>query len=251
MVQLYRVKPTEPVSPPPSRFVHRWAEDTITQPLWLKCRSIPLHAISLCRWKKHGLLAFYKMNKKKNCPNNSPEIKSPKVPENVNSKKCGGCKNHKLSFTFIYSIYVCSEQCSMVRAGNPVSAASHCGHASHSRGWAGTTPSHGCPFLWMSLQSLCLLWAAPGRSFAAFLQSPFQQDGSGSGSNSRGYLSRQWVKRYQARSLDMVLHFPLQKFVGSCGSHCLAPDLVQHWGWLISLSPEHAGFIQHKERDNN
>lgn len=104
--------------------------------------------------KKHGLLAFYKTNKKKTNPNNSLEIKSPKVPENVNSEKCGGCKNHKLSFTFVYSIYVCSEQCSMVRAGNPVSAASHCGHASHSRGWAGATPSHRCPFPWMS-------WAKP------------------------------------------------------------------------------------------
>lgn len=119
--------------------------------------------------KKHRLLAFYKMNKKKkqqkNPQHNSLEIKSPKVPENVNSKKCGGCKNHKLSFTFIYSIYVCSKQCSMVRARIPVSAASHCGHASHSRGRAGSTPSHGCPFPRTSPQSHCLFCVAPGGVF--------------------------------------------------------------------------------------
>lgn len=92
----------------------------------------------LFHYEKDGLLASNKMKGKKPEENNSPEIKSPKVLEIVNSKKCGGCKNHKLSFASIYSIYVCCEQCSMVRVGSPVSAASHSRHASHS--WAQQSP---------------------------------------------------------------------------------------------------------------
>lgn len=65
------------------------------------------------------------------------------------------------------------------------------------------------------------------RSFSSSLESPFQQDGSGPGSNSWGYMSRQCVNKYYTRSLDMVLAFALQKFLGSCGSHCLAQDLVK------------------------
>lgn len=127
------------------------------------------------RMKKLGLFASGRMAKKrKSKQNNSLEIKSPKVPENVNSKKCGGCKNHKLSFTFIYSINSCSKQCSMVRAGNPMSAASHCGHASHSL----LCVSHGRSFpqilpMDSPAQTPSVLHCA-GSSSASSLQYPFQ-----------------------------------------------------------------------------
>lgn len=135
MVQLYCVRPTQHVSPLPCKFVHLWEEDSITQLLWPKRGLVCLHAVSL--WKNMGCWLPIKWRKNPE-KNNSLEIKTPRVLKIVNSKKCGGCKNHRLSFTSMYSIYVCCEQWSMVRVGSPVSAASHCRHASHS--WGQQTP---------------------------------------------------------------------------------------------------------------
>lgn len=175
-----------------------------TQLLWRAHGLIWLHATWLWRWKKHGLLAFGKMNKKrKNKGNNSLEIKSPKIPENVNSKKCGGCENHKLSFTFIYSIYVCSKQCSMGRAGNPVSAASHRGHASHSWGWPapGLAPHLPPPPFPRTLpmaipQSHQPFPTAPGRSFASSLQPLLLQLENISRHGANGTRSGHWGGLY-------------------------------------------------------
>lgn len=126
------------------------------------------------------MLASYKM-KEKPRRKRQPGDKKSQSFRIVNSKKFGGCKNHKSSFTSIYSLYACSEQCSMVRVGSPVSAASHCGRASHSWGQQAPLPTH------TPKKPLSVLHST-GQDFSSSLQSSFQQDGSGLCCRSWGYI---------------------------------------------------------------
>lgn len=183
--------------------------------------------------KKHGLLAFYKMNKEKKKDkeekkrNNSLEIKTPEVPENVNSKKCGGCKNHKIKL-YIYIQHLCLFRTML--NGESREPRECCLPPQTCLSFPGLGRSHLFP--WVSLptdipaKSLSALRSTK-RSFCSSLGSPFQQGGNAPGSNSWGCISRPHVNRYLMRSLDMMLPFALQKSVGSCGNLCLAPGSSQ------------------------
>lgn len=162
-----------------------------------------------------------------------------------------GVKTTKLSFTFIYSIYVCSEQCSMVRAGNPVSAASHHRHASHSQGWAGATSSHGCPFPQTSLQSLCLLCvAARGISLPLWEALSSRVEMLLAPTAGAASLGHMWTGTWWGHWIWCYLLHCRNPW-GAVETSALLQDLVKDWRWIISLGPEYTGFTQHHGWDNS